>query len=73
LKKDGKSFEAECICDLDTERRAVMNLDISPQRDVIAVGMDHLCQLFKIDYHNDKGVEKVDLKGKFFFFRTFLQ
>jgi len=50
-----------------------MNLDISPQRDVIAVGMDHLCQLFKIDYHNDKGVEKVDLKGKFFFFRTFLQ
>ena len=42
-----------------------MNMDISPERDVLAVGMDHLCQLYRIDYKNEDGVEKVDLKGIF--------
>lgn len=41
-----------------------MNLDISPQRDVIAVGMDHLCQLYRIDYNKEDGIEKVNLKGR---------
>lgn len=40
-----------------------MNLDISPQRDVIAVGMDHLCQLYRIDYNKEDGIEKVNLKA----------
>lgn len=65
LKRQKNTLEAECICDLDTERRAVMNMDISPHKDVLAVGMDHLCQLYRIDYKNEDGVEKVDLKGNF--------
>ncbi|XP_066930827.1 guanine nucleotide-exchange factor SEC12-like [Clytia hemisphaerica] len=63
LKRRGNTFEAECICDLDTERRAIMNLDLSPQRDVIAVGMDHFCQLYRIDYKKENDVEKVNLKA----------
>ena len=42
-----------------------MNIDISPERDVLAVRMDHLCQLYRIDYKNEDGVEKVDLKRNF--------
>lgn len=63
LKRKSDTYDAECICNVDTGLRAVMNLDLSPQRDVIAVGMDYLCQLYKIDYKNEKGVEKVDLKA----------
>ena len=40
-----------------------MNLDLSPQRDVIAVGMDHFCQLYRIDYKKENDIEKVNLKG----------
>lgn len=63
LIEDGLSFKSECLCELDTGDGAPMNMDVNPSRDVLAVGMDHFCQLYEIKYKKDRDKEEMVLKA----------
>jgi len=54
LEKVENTFKAVSICTLDTGLRSVMNMALSPSREVIAAGMDHLCQFFSCRFEDVK-------------------
>jgi len=59
LVRDGSSFTATAIAEVDTERRASMSLHLHPDRNQLAVGMDHLCQLYTMKLKKEKGFDKM--------------
>lgn len=62
LIEESSSFTSRCLCEHDTGARAVMNIDVHPDGDILAAGMDHLCQLFEIKYKKEEDLEKVVLE-----------
>ena len=41
-----------------------MNLDVHPDKEAIAVGTDHICQIFNMKKKNEKRQGKVALTSK---------
>lgn len=52
------------MCEVETDKRAVMNLDVHPDKEAIAVGTDHICQIFEMKKKIEKGQAKVTLTSK---------
>ena len=64
LNRCGNSFKADRVCEVETDNRAVMNLDVHPDKEAIAVGTDHICQIFEMKKKIEKGQAKVALTSK---------